>query len=401
MQAYDVYISQARQNLDAELKQTSVPIVRPQIKQPRVASSGKVKPNTAQPSEQDVSIQDSVVESSASQDSSLDAATLSPSKQNGADVDVELPEQSGVKDVISDAMSTVPSDVASGDVSEVSSENGSTESNENASLVANMGGKAEEAVKKAVVDVGSDTLSNAGSDVASEVATDVLSEMDSLACTDILDDVINKQEDATKQEKGSKAMEELNEALSALSPVLSDSGPVDKADASNSFDAEDLNEGVNDTNFIKVVLKEKDKSDEKLNVSPEFPAKDSISNKEQKEALVDKITDSILQALLNDCVRSAKSPIKHASVKSRTVTQVQEERHLSASEKVAQRSDKKSKDVRTRVNEILAETIQSSSPRSESRLQDFMITTYDVLPPDDSPCSSPQPGKKSTKYSSD
>jgi hypothetical protein len=46
--------------------------------------------------------------------------------------------------------------------------------------------------------------------------------------------------------------------------------------------------------------------------------------------------------------------------------------------------------IRKRVNEILAESSGClSTPREKTRPQDFMITTYDVLSPEETP----QPGK--------
>ncbi|KAJ9595577.1 hypothetical protein L9F63_013245 [Diploptera punctata] len=48
-------------------------------------------------------------------------------------------------------------------------------------------------------------------------------------------------------------------------------------------------------------------------------------------------------------------------------------------------------DVRKRIHEIMTESNISPSSREKTRPQDFMITTYDVLSPEDTPSDSPQP----------
>lgn len=136
LQAYESYICQLRRNLEAELRQSSVPIVRPQIKQPRV-SPGKVASRR----------QDADVLSTPGSDRSISQAAspeTASTSLHREDIDSEPKEVETVSEAISTVVSEgaseiaseVPSDVASEGASEVS-DNSSLLSQDAPSLVAN------------------------------------------------------------------------------------------------------------------------------------------------------------------------------------------------------------------------------------------------------------------------
>lgn len=136
LQAYESYICQLRRNLEAELRQSSVPIVRPQIKQPRV-SPGKV---ASRRQDADV-ISTPGSDRSISQAASPETASTSLHRE---EIDSEPKEVETVSEAVSTVVSEgaseiaseVPSDVASEGASEVS-ENSSLLSQDAPSLVAN------------------------------------------------------------------------------------------------------------------------------------------------------------------------------------------------------------------------------------------------------------------------
>ncbi|KAK3918754.1 Centrosome-associated protein 350 [Frankliniella fusca] len=142
LQAYESYISQLRRNLEAELKQSSVPIVRPQIKQPRV-SPGKVASRR----------QDAELASSPGADlSSLHTTSPETPRKSSPRYDIETEHRDietaseavsavvseGASEIASEATSEVPSEVLSEVQSEVPSDvasDAASEVSENSSLV--------------------------------------------------------------------------------------------------------------------------------------------------------------------------------------------------------------------------------------------------------------------------
>ncbi|XP_069686677.1 uncharacterized protein [Periplaneta americana] len=122
---------------------------------------------------------------------------------------------------------------------------------------------------------------------------------------------------------------------------------------------------------------------------------------------VDNITNSILEQLLIESslllcskkttyVSTSKENDLSAEGKNEEVAAVGEVVAIGSPILTSEQSDRNGVNVRKRVSEILAESSGSlSSAKEKTRPQDFMITTYDVLSPEETPSHTPQPGSPS------
>ncbi|KAJ4429679.1 hypothetical protein ANN_21880 [Periplaneta americana] len=119
---------------------------------------------------------------------------------------------------------------------------------------------------------------------------------------------------------------------------------------------------------------------------------------------VDNITNSILEQLLIESslllcskkttyVSTSKENDLSGEGKNEEVAAVGEVVAIGSPILTSEQSDRNGVNVRKRVSEILAESSGSlSSAKEKTRPQDFMITTYDVLSPEETPSHTPQPG---------
>lgn len=444
LQAYENYICQLRRTLESELNQSSVPIVRPQIKQPRVAS-GKVASRR----------QDAEIASTHGTDRSTPVAT-SPEGGSGGlsrdETETEFKEAEAVSEPISvvseaaseiasEAASEVPSDVASEAASEVS-ENSSLLSQDAPSLVANKVAKEDLQDVQHSVSVQEERTMEASSE-ETEISSEILS---AVRTEDVIEDFssvdaespdrkdiqdssesrvvsiegeVRGEEEALSDEKSEVFGDDKSEVACELEDGVgseSKDGPVtdNKDDVSASIDQgksissdeelDDVTETLEDergldlesgveSNVIQVFVREKDKETLSSNIVEDI-AKPLEDTKESGVKLVDQITNEIFKGLLSDCLRSATfthSPSRDAVFDKVVSSSLHEATVdiIGIYKKRIHTTRPPSKDVRRRINEILAETQSPSKLRAEGRIKEMMTTTYGVLSPDDSPCASP------------
>ncbi|PSN52150.1 hypothetical protein C0J52_06468 [Blattella germanica] len=135
-----------------------------------------------------------------------------------------------------------------------------------------------------------------------------------------------------------------------------------------------FNDREDNSNFVNELKKKKNRVDSITNVIFEELLRDSakIAYKNKNNVIYSKV--------IEDSSTESSSSEKEESPPHKAVTGI----------KPASTSDF---DVRKRVHEILAESNASlSSPREKTRPQDFMVTTYDVLSPEDTPSDTSLPG---------
>lgn len=462
LQAYESYISQLRRNLEAELKQSSVPIVRPQIKQPRV-SPGKVasrrqdaelatSPGTdlsgLQATSPETPRKDLLRDEIDTESRDIEAASeaISTVVSEGAseitseatsEVHSEVPSE-----VPSEVQSEVPSDVASEAASEVS-ENSSLVSQDAPSLVAIKDFKEESHNENTTPSKEEGMIESNSNDNESNyenvslmkseetnllltepfdktleldkdmfilslpetVSAKVPNQLNNLAINDKLivgelnDDKCDKRSiEGHANQESEDISEGTDEALTDKDVTASNDQVQSKT---SEEELEDVSETLEDdhghatekaaqTNVIRVFMREKEKESSSVEDSVQ-----SLSNfGRNREEIVDLITNDLMKYLLGECLRSrapSHSPSQDAVFNKVVNTSLHEATSdiMSIYKRRLIIASNQTKDVRQRVNEILAETSASSKLRTEGRIKEIMTTTYGVLSPEDSPCCSP------------